>query len=449
MLKGHVQIDLHNHKSGFKERIEGDNMITDAVKYVVNNYIGGGVSISEIMPLCEKALGGLMLFDKPLTEDKSNIFLPSEAHLVAYAGRKVNTNNPIMGSLNQAETHKTDTGYVTVWDFSTSQANGTIQSLGLTNYQVGDSANPFYCYLPYAIHPAMNPNGLDCDMAPLCYDVKKQTLYYIDMGVGTSTDSRENDDYTYTYIHNFTIYKEYIPTTLYGVADATNVRHYPEQVKTGTIENTIEAGSVANNFNNGYDGYAYLVIVPENSSDDGKFTYWTMKLSDYSFEISEAKEIVAKDCHFSRVYGVVSKGLCYIQSYDKKSIYIVDLSNENDVRQVNLPEGYSVDTTQMAALRNGGIRLAVTNGSSYLAICYPDGNIIIDPIAATGDNSKRYGLITDGLLVWGVLRWISYNTSAYAYPCTNYLGSIFNLTQPITKTAETSMKITYTLTDVE
>lgn len=74
MIKGHVQVDLHNHKTGLRDRIEGDNMITNAMNYVIPNLIGAGVSASEIMPLCQRVLGGIMLFDGKLTEDKNNIF---------------------------------------------------------------------------------------------------------------------------------------------------------------------------------------------------------------------------------------------------------------------------------------------------------------------------------------------------------------------------------------
>lgn len=121
-----VQVDLHNHKTGLRDRIEGDNMITNAMNYVIPNLIGAGISASEIMPLCQRVLGGIMLFDGKLTEDKNNIFFPSEAHLVASAGRDTNTEYADRGSLNYAESYETDTGFQSVWDFSTSQANGTI-----------------------------------------------------------------------------------------------------------------------------------------------------------------------------------------------------------------------------------------------------------------------------------------------------------------------------------
>ncbi len=135
MIKGHVAIELHNHKTGLRDRIEGDNMITNALNYVIPIVMGGNTSAERLMPLCKKALGSLMLFDGTLTEDKNNMFLPAEAHLVAFADRGLDTTHSDRGSLNSAETYQTDTGYQSVWDFSTSQANGTIKSLALSlNY---------------------------------------------------------------------------------------------------------------------------------------------------------------------------------------------------------------------------------------------------------------------------------------------------------------------------
>ena len=48
MIKGHVQVDLHNHKTGLRDRIEGDNMITNAMNYVIPNVIGSGKTVFEL-----------------------------------------------------------------------------------------------------------------------------------------------------------------------------------------------------------------------------------------------------------------------------------------------------------------------------------------------------------------------------------------------------------------
>ena len=117
MLKGHVKIDIHNHNSGFTERFEQDNMVTNALNYVIPNWIGSNNKPNdEIMPLATRALGGLMLFDGELTEDADNIFFPNEAHLIASAGQGTDSSNPRGGSKNSSESKELSTGYQNVWE---------------------------------------------------------------------------------------------------------------------------------------------------------------------------------------------------------------------------------------------------------------------------------------------------------------------------------------------
>ena len=464
MIKGHVAIELHNHHSGFRERIEGDNLITNALNYVINNIVGAGKDASYVMPLCKKTLGGIMLFDNPLTEDKSNIFFPSEAHLLAYAGRTVNTDSIKRGSLNVSETYETDTGFVSTWDFNTSQANGSIRSLGLTFAENGEISNPFCGYWSSSMHQAISTGGSASQtLQPLCYDMENQILYYIGISEGNSQTNRyDSSERVYYYTTNCTIYKEYIPTNIYGLADAANQRHYPEEVTTFSIERKGNSSNIAYYFFNGYDGYAYLVASASNNSGDGTFTYWTLKLSDYSFELSEMKTVTARSCHFNNRLEVVSKGYAYIRSYDMKSIYIVELANPVNILQATLPEGYNLLESNLTVLKNGGVRFLcrglVDDGSSghynqYCGICYPDSKIVIDSSpyytwdrSTMFSNYNPYGLLTDGLLVFGR---VSDGYMSYGYQCNNYLGSIFNLGSPIVKTAASSMKVVYTLTNVD
>ena len=135
MLKGHLQIDLHNEITGEDKRIEQDNMVTNALGYLLGlaaNAGGKGTNMfDDLLPAATKALGGLFLFDGTLTEDVNNVHFPMSVHLTGHAGQSANTASKLGGSINTAESGRTDTGYVNVWDFSTSQANGTIASLAL------------------------------------------------------------------------------------------------------------------------------------------------------------------------------------------------------------------------------------------------------------------------------------------------------------------------------
>lgn len=342
MIKGHVQVDLHNHKTGLRDRIEGDNMITNAMNYVIPNLIGAGVSASEIMPLCKRVLGGIMLFDGKLTEDKNNIFFPSEAHLVASAGRDTNTEYADRGSLNVAETYETDTGFQSVWDFTTSQANGTIGSLALTmaenNYYYSDPYN--ITWQGRAIHNALNKNNReDFSLYPLCYDSVRGYLYYYDSTNSKLTTRYDSSERVTYYKMTFCVMKQYIPSRVYGLSDSVNLRNVAEKVAEFSIErkNSINYSCL----NPGYDGYAYI-IAPMNEMAE----YWRVKTSDYNFELSDMKSINLKGCKLKREWGkaVIVKGYAFFAAEDLKSIYIVNLSNSVDVTQATIPEEYTIDT---------------------------------------------------------------------------------------------------------
>ena len=192
MIKGHVCIDLHNHNSGFTERIEKDNMVTNAIQQCLVNlgmcsegYTPERMSVSQnyvfddsyrynspLFPLCQVGLGGLMLFDGKLTEDKNNVQFPTDVHLVGFGGSGVNTASPTKGSLNYTDTKYSDDGRSStrVWDFATNQANGKIASLSLTHEVVG-SRGPFI----HMLHGTQFPKN----QIPIKYDKANHILYLL------------------------------------------------------------------------------------------------------------------------------------------------------------------------------------------------------------------------------------------------------------------------------
>ena len=83
---------------------------------------------------------------------------------------------------------------------------------------------------------------------------------------------------------------------------------------------------------------------------------------------------------------------------------------------------------------------------------YPDGvyilpNVSYADIHSYHGNSTYYANVytcDDDLIMWGY----SPNTYCYFWWASNYLGTINNLSSPITITASQTMKIIYTLKDV-
>ena len=140
-IKGSATIELTN-ADGTKQIIKHDNMITNAVADMFRSYMGD-------MPLIHKLnfydytyagtiFGGLLLFDDRLNDDASDYAIPSTkitgyASNTAYSGQDLSR-----GSRNIAESGLQEDGsYKLVWDFGTSQGNGTIQSIALCPIAMG------------------------------------------------------------------------------------------------------------------------------------------------------------------------------------------------------------------------------------------------------------------------------------------------------------------------
>ena len=138
-LHGHVRVETRDRWTGrIVDSQEKENLVTNAIQRAIQStqFTANAEAYMSAAwtPLCDKALGGVFLFDGTLTESASNIDFPPSAKLVAYAGQSADSSNTRGGSYNEAESVFTSNGFTTVWDFLTSQANGTISSLARTSH---------------------------------------------------------------------------------------------------------------------------------------------------------------------------------------------------------------------------------------------------------------------------------------------------------------------------
>ena len=157
-IKGSATIELTN-ADGSKEIYKHDNMITNAVNDLCTSQRGEMATILKIVDngdsYAQALFGGLLLFDETLNSDANDYFLPTVkctgyASQDAYAGL-----DTCRGNFNASEGGvQADGSYKFVWDFATSQANGTIKSLalcpnmmgqiGLTSSKVLNESKKFY-----------------------------------------------------------------------------------------------------------------------------------------------------------------------------------------------------------------------------------------------------------------------------------------------------------------
>lgn len=460
MIKGHTKIELFNARTGKKEQeYEKDNLVTNAVQELIAfQTMMGREMDNNVFPIAKKALGGIMLFDGKLTEDVNNTNFPTEAKLVGYAARDTNTSDPMRGSLNAIETHKTDNGYVSVWDFGTAQANGTIESVALTNVYAG--VNPF--------------------QRQICGD------FYCDMDTVENAEHNgrpiliSGSDVYWINSDGKTIQKTRFDPYHVKVADVTynglTVSH--EDVVTLTLPDYKEfsPGSPGKYWIPGTDGYLYLITQNNrmssytygssttyyyyydeaNKDGDAMLHVTKYKMSDLSFEKQNEEVVTLAGVHLDtrNEYSIViNKGYLYARSYDGHSIYIVNLSNTVDIKVFTF-DNSGTFSSMSPILYNGGIQYEYQyhrDGNSYYrtGFLYPDGSHSEEKV--DGEAIALPCIMHSDGKILATYHYDGYYDSdriRTGLRCA-YLGTINNLSTPVTKNASQTMKITYTLTDKE
>ena len=144
MLKGKSIIELTDVHTGKKEIYEDENLVTEAIFDILNTNIQGAMYNSPsfdsqsgeawLLPIYQRLTGGILLYQDEIEEDPSVIYAPLNNPLIGYASNDANNTEDIQrGSRNLTESKAVDGGFKYVWDFATSQANGTISCICLTN----------------------------------------------------------------------------------------------------------------------------------------------------------------------------------------------------------------------------------------------------------------------------------------------------------------------------
>lgn len=138
-LHGHTKIILRDISGGEKV-IEKDNLVTNALYDLFKCDYDGLLNVPALLPL-RKLFGGIYCFHDPITENAGAYYPPCESAnaLTAHAGQDSHsTASPYRGNPNGALSQEITGGYRFVYDFSTSQGNGTISAVCMTSSNAGD-----------------------------------------------------------------------------------------------------------------------------------------------------------------------------------------------------------------------------------------------------------------------------------------------------------------------
>ena len=460
MLKGKSVIELTDIRTNKKEIYNDENLITNAVPDLLRLNPSGlmypiiaGRELAfsqEIFPIVNKLYGGILLFEDPLEEDVNNIIPPSDNSIIGYASDNINsTDNSLRGSANLNESSNIEGGYKFVWDFSTSQANGKISSIALTHYRAGR----FYYGNSYSRNAYLRLNFTQTETTN---EVLKAYLGLVEANTEKNIiiSMWPKDNKTVEILKFREAYSSI------GLTDTILDNRFQK------IENiSIDISEFFKDFGtdntccfyDGKDGYWYGFITSyymnsgligrvkiDKKDYSTKIDRWNLK--DFRFHNVGKYDPYNSNQPRRSIMSVIKNGYLYAISRDSTKVYKININNPVDASIIDL--GFRSDF--------------FTGGSAHM---YHWGDHILGydfQITKNDKVIKNYGKNYNGADIdylstptvdMGPLI-VGYGSSAdflykNIYLHTPYLGTINNLSSPILKTADKTMKITYTLTEEE
>ena len=477
-LKGTTRIELTDVNTGEVEVIEKHNLVTNAIPDLLqlnpDGYLfDGSYKLSnDLLPICPNAIGGILLYGEPLEENPAKYYAPESNPLIGYSSNNVNeTADPMRGSMNLNESGILDgnKGYRFVFDFSTSQANGTIASLGLTSKYGG--------LAPYGSTYVSDNFVKLLSMKEVSWT--KQLAGASDMRAWYNIVSLDYDANTayFAYVsavNTVRVGKIHIGELRLVVSNGTYARNITENIELKTSSFAPSIGSTsspisytafldggdgfiwgfghANNANGNSSGNASVLWI-KISKADWSFTEgtWTIPKQLYVFGSRGLGEGVAS----AYTYSIIENGWLYCVANDKKSIVAIELSNPSNV--VSIARYYSNDI-YTPAVHNSYVSGTVFNKVGDV-VYFLGGHIVdksVNGVTYSSSDDRPTALLhvpVPGLTCGPYLLGFNVynpNTSTFAlrrtiYLMASYLATINNLESPVTKTADKTMKITYIL----
>ena len=481
-LKGTATIELTDVRTGRKEIVKHDNLVTNAVSDLLQLnpdgylYHAGYNFAANLLPICPNAIGGVLLFEKKLDEDPAKYYASDDNPLVGYSSNDVNGTTDIMrGSMNQTESGPIDnnTGYKFVFDFETSQSNGTFTSLALTSHWGGkagygselDGKSPVQVLSRYSLSysaASSFSNSYNHWRNIVSYDNAKNIAYFAYVSAANTVE-----------VGKIRINVLTLPSTVGARSDRIS------EHKTITTSAFASASNVNTRYYallDGGDGYiwGFEHVNNANGNSSGSATVNWIKISVSDWSIQEGQWTIPEQIYMfgscsvntntfsqSIKWSTIHNKFLYCLSYNRTKVFKINLSNPSDCTAIDSPSGV-IDVVYTGNSWYSSTQFNVVGNVLYYPGAYILGdkaypvkrNAIADSTAANHSSvepAALKGFNSPGLKVGPyMLGYSVYGSSSVAVDrsvalMTPYLATINNLANPVTKTADKTMKITYIL----
>lgn len=462
MLKGKMKIELTDVHTGETKTVLEQNMVTNALANIFKPMgldKSPGKMLNGMNPYYQTVLGGLLLFDAEIEENADNLYPPSGVNLIGCAsyGVQNNTTGTLRGGFNQTESelNMTDRYMKYVYDFTTSQANGTISCVCLTHKNGGYTSYggkdaPFgsnyglgmqVCdgHLQY-VHTNYT-GGTTGDKYSGCTIGTTELIFLINMDEDAVYYFRIDNSKKITitkrraYMKSVSVLEN--PYSKKPLIDSFELEELKAELPTSytsynfdIADNCLYIVSCANYY---LEVNAAFVVTKIN------FSNW--KVTQYTMTNTTAERINLNGMRTSYVH----RGYIIFRGYNNANhVYKMELGNSANVEQLKLV-GFTSITGTFALGMNGRIYIEGYGSSTYyLYVINLDTNEIMKAEASRiigGSSYPCYTPVLNEPMLW-FASYGNWLTVGY-FILSNYLATINNLSEPVTKTADKTMKVTY------
>lgn len=478
-LKGSAVIELTDVKTGKKEIVKHDNLVTNAVNDILsidplNLRWETDVDFrTTVLPVISQLISGIVLFEDPLEEDPDKYFAPGSNNVIGYSNMAVSpSTDSKRGSLNQTESGNLEDGkgYRFVFDFATSQGNGEISALALTSGHMGACGYSSDVYSDKATSSDMSYwNGKNYAFRLVSKCVGNAATAF-DSAIISSIVTIDSDNAVAYAVYatgakSISVYKINLLHNKVGLFNSQPcIIGSPELIKEITTSNFHGTHNSSSNYNvvsfcDGGDGYIWGFSTSSNNTASSYTTLQWLKIKkeDWTFEegtwtfpepITVPGYIWATPGNgFShKSLSVVDMGLAYFVCGDKK-VLIIDTNNPTDITIIGIDKSFTPYTEsncncRFNVLSDGIIYLPgahIRNKEMFKG--YYRQNNYYDP----GLYNCSVPRVRDKNFTYGIIGGTGTGYSVAMYINNTYLATINNLDNPVQKTADKTMKITYIL----
>lgn len=474
-LHGHTRLELTDVHTGEVQVVEHDNLITNSVQRIISAfpqlmdsrnaiYTGSNTNWTD---LWSWFYGGLLLYDTALDEDADTLYAPAGVGLTASARYNlVNSGtNVARGSYNTLESSidYTNRELRLVYDFNTSQGNGTIAAVCLASLH-GGAMGPSKTACSYVEQTSLgNAKGLWGSTGWNMLINASNRTYLSTYGVVFLLDQ----DRDLAWRAKLELGSASKMLSLYTMK--AQLRTLPILQKNGssrrlehTLVRQIDVSDVVLSTTTSvnrldYDessGMLYLVCYPSSAVSVGG----TIKVKRININTGETQNYLITNTLTEKISttiysttnaplfnGLVFEGRLYFKGDSTGNFYSVPLEDPTDVATINkngMTFTYVMD-------RHHGRIYAADKSRGYV-LDTSTMEISSFEVASSSEVGvlSSISVIPEGPMV---LRASTNSSDNSILPAVRepYLASINNLPTPVEKTASQTMKVTYTLREAE